>query len=123
LDREDRTLEGEALVLDYKTESGTRIRARVNDPTEDTQMAFYGALLADGGYPGVQGSYLMLSEDDCRAFSQQDMATAVQTLLDGIAHDVQRLAEGAALPALGEGDACTYCAARGLCRKDFWSAV
>ncbi len=123
LDRVDRTLEGEALVLDYKTESGTRIRARVNDPTEDTQMAFYGALLADGGYPGVQGSYLMLSEDDCRAFSQQDMATAVQTLLDGIAHDVQRLAEGAGLPALGEGDACTYCAARGLCRKDFWSAV
>jgi ATP-dependent helicase/nuclease subunit B len=121
LDRVDRTSGGDALVLDYKTESSTRIRARVNDPTEDTQMAFYGALLADDGYATVQGSYLMLSEDDCKAFAQKDMATAVQALLDGIASDVQRLAEGAALPAMGEGDACTYCAARGLCRKDFWS--
>jgi ATP-dependent helicase/nuclease subunit B len=25
------------------------------------------------------------------------------------------------LPALGEGMACEYCAARGLCRKDFWA--
>ena len=32
-----------------------------------------------------------------------------------------RIARGAALPALGEGKACDYCAARGLCRKDFWS--
>jgi len=121
LDRVDRTPAGEALVLDFKTESGTRIRARVSDPGEDTQMAFYGALMAQDGYTGVQGSYLMLSEDACKAFPQEDMDTAVQRLLDGIASDVQRLGEGAALPALGEGDACTYCAARGLCRKDFWN--
>jgi ATP-dependent helicase/nuclease subunit B len=121
LDRVDRTPEGEALVLDYKTESSARIRARVNDPTEDTQMAFYGALLADDGYAGVQGSYLMLSEDDCKAFAQKDMATAVQALLDGISSDVLRLGAGVPMPALGEGDACTYCAAHGLCRKDFWS--
>ena len=27
----------------------------------------------------------------------------------------------AALPALGEGVACEYCAARGLCRRDHWA--
>jgi ATP-dependent helicase/nuclease subunit B len=27
------------------------------------------------------------------------------------------------LPAIGEGSACDYCAARGLCRKDFWSVA
>ena len=25
------------------------------------------------------------------------------------------------MPALGEGAVCDYCAARGLCRKDFWN--
>ena len=38
-----------------------------------------------------------------------------------ILSDMARIAEGAPLPALGEGKACEYCAARGLCRKDFWS--
>ena len=26
-----------------------------------------------------------------------------------------------ALPALGEGSVCDYCAVRGLCRKDMWA--
>jgi len=34
--------------------------------------------------------------------------------------DFTRIAAGAALPPLGEGAVCDYCAARGLCRKDFW---
>jgi ATP-dependent helicase/nuclease subunit B len=27
------------------------------------------------------------------------------------------------MPALGAGSACDYCAARGLCRRDFWNDV
>ena len=30
-----------------------------------------------------------------------------------------RIAEGAPMPAMGEGKACEYCEARGLCRRDF----
>lgn len=123
LDRVDRQAQGGLLVLDYKTESSTRIRERIANPMEDTQMAFYGALLQEEGAVPLEGSYLMLSENECKAFAQPDMALAVQSLLDGIAHDVQQIANGAALPALGEGDACTYCAARGLCRKDTWGSV
>lgn len=123
LDRVDRQTEGGTLVLDYKTESSTRIRERIASPMEDTQMAFYGALLQEEGTAGLEGSYLLLSENECKAFAQPDMALAVQSLLDGIAHDVQRIGQGAALPALGEGDACTYCAARGLCRKDTWGGI
>ncbi|TXH90807.1 MAG: PD-(D/E)XK nuclease family protein [Rhodoferax sp.] len=123
LDRVDRQAQGGVLVLDYKTESSTRVRERIASPMEDTQMAFYGALLQEETADPVEGSYLMLSENECKAFAQPDMALAVQSLLDGIAHDVQQIAQGAALPALGEGDACTYCAARGLCRKDTWGSV
>lgn len=123
LDRVDRQAQGGMLVLDYKTESSTRIRERIASPMEDTQMAFYGALLQEEGAAPLEGSYLMLSESECKAFAQPDMALAVQSLLDGIAHDLRRIGQGAALPALGEGDACTYCAARGLCRKDTWGSV
>jgi len=44
-------------------------------------------------------------------------------LLHGIEDDMARIAAGAALPALGEGAACDYCAARGMCRKDFWAVA
>ena len=36
--------------------------------------------------------------------------------------DLDRIAAGAAMPALGEGAVCDFCAARGLCRKDHWGA-
>ena len=43
-------------------------------------------------------------------------------LIEGILGDMARIAEGAPLPALGEGSVCEWCAVRGLCRKDFWNA-
>ena len=42
-------------------------------------------------------------------------------LIEGIQHDMARIAAGAPLPALGEGSVCDYCAVRGLCRKDMWA--
>jgi ATP-dependent helicase/nuclease subunit B len=46
---------------------------------------------------------------------------ARDALIEGMLGDLQRIADGDALPALGQGAACDYCQARGLCRKDFWS--
>jgi ATP-dependent helicase/nuclease subunit B len=51
---------------------------------------------------------------------QRNVVPARDLLVQGILHDMQAIADGAALPALGEGSACDFCAARGLCRKDFW---
>ena len=44
----------------------------------------------------------------------------VLELLESIASDMARIAAGVPMPALGEGKACEFCAARGMCRKDFW---
>ena len=49
------------------------------------------------------------------------MVDVRDVLITGILHDMERITSGAAMAALGEGMACEYCAARGLCRKDFWS--
>lgn len=121
LDRIDRLPDGTALVLDYKTEALETSKSRVKNPLEDTQMAFYAALL---GAQQVQGRYLNMSDRGVvTPIAAQDLALARDALLRGIDDDMARIAAGAALPALGEGAACDYCAARGLCRKDFWAVA
>lgn len=123
LDRIDRqrSPEGDlAVVIDYKTESRSTTDARLRQPLEDTQLAFYAALLPDDT---LRAAYLSLGEGQGGVawLEQQDILAARDALLEGLPHDMDRLADGAPLPALGEGQACEYCAARGLCRKDFWT--
>lgn len=119
IDRIDTLPHGELMVLDYKTEPGAKTKARVKDPLEDTQIAFYAALLPNDT---LRGGYINVGERDGTSLSEQNqLVEARDALLDGIQTDIQRIRDGAALPALGEGTACDFCQARGLCRKDFWS--
>ncbi|MEJ8813416.1 PD-(D/E)XK nuclease family protein [Variovorax ureilyticus] len=119
LDRVDSTPDGRAFVIDYKTESADKTRERVKDPYEDTQLAFYAALFPDDT---LRAAYVNVGEKSSgtRTFEQQDIVEARDALVEGVIGDLERIAEGAPLPALGEGQVCEHCAARGLCRKDFW---
>ena len=63
----------------------------------------------------------MLFRSGTRDFVQPEIVQARDALVEGILQDMQAIADGAAMPALGSGAACDYCRARGLCRKDFWS--
>ncbi len=119
LDRIDRARDGSAFVIDYKTESAATTRERVKEPTEDTQLAFYAALMADDT---LRAAYVNVGEKSSgtQTFEQGAVVEARDALVAGLIDDFTRIAEGAALPALGEGAVCEHCAARGLCRKDFW---
>ncbi|HYF20910.1 MAG TPA: PD-(D/E)XK nuclease family protein, partial [Ramlibacter sp.] len=118
IDRIDRLADGRALVIDYKTEGLGTTRERVKLPTEDTQLAFYAALLEDDT---LTAAYVNVGErGETTTVAQPLVVEARDALLEGIREDLGRIAEGARLPALGEGFACEYCAARGLCRRDFW---
>ena len=118
IDRVDLLADGTALVIDYKTEPRGKTSERLKNPGEDTQLAFYGALLADDT---LAAQYLNISESDStRAYPQSGIVELRDQLLQSIQEDLQRIEHGARLPALGQGQACEYCAARGLCRKDFW---
>jgi len=65
---------------------------------------------------------LMLSgEKQIRVREQKAILDARQMLAEGILHDLGRIEGGAEMPALGEGLACEFCAARGLCRRDWWA--
>ena len=118
MDRVDTLADGRRMVIDYKTESPQTTRDRLADPLNDTQLPFYAALLADDD---LQAAYVNVGEKDgTKTFSMPTIVEVRDQLIDGILHDMERIAQGDSLPALGEGSACEYCAARGLCRRDYW---
>jgi len=109
------------MVIDYKTESVSTSKARIKNPFEDTQLAFYAALLP---HDSLRAAYLNVNErDGTQLLEQHALVEARDALIEGILDDMQRIAGGAVLAALGEGQACDHCAARGLCRKDFWESA
>ena len=119
IDRIDQMPDGSRCVIDYKTEARSTTQARMNDACEDTQLAFYAALLEDDT---LGAAYVNLGEKEpTKTYAQPEIVDLRDDLIGGILSDMARIAEGAPLPALGEGKACEYCAARGLCRKDFWT--
>jgi ATP-dependent helicase/nuclease subunit B len=119
IDRIDRLPDGTSQVIDYKTEGRTATAQRVKPEAEDIQLAFYAALLADDT---LAAAYVNVGEKEAtKTYAQADVVSLRDQLVEGILDDMARIGAGAALPAMGEGKACDFCAARGLCRKDFWS--
>ncbi len=129
IDRLDKGPDGAHAVLDYKTQPASRLRRKAGDAEEDCQLPFYGLLRADA----VAGSWVSLEgvkhggKDSAAAAQREvelpDFQAAVTWLERQLRHDVGRLRAGARLPAFGDAAACTYCEARGLCRKGFWEST
>lgn len=119
IDRIDRLPSGGSLVMDYKTESLQLTRARMASPLEDTQLAFYAALLPQRE---LHAAYLNISErGEVRRVDHEQLELGAHLLQEAVQSELRRVAGGAPLPALGEGRVCEFCAARGLCRRDSWS--
>ena len=125
IDRQDSPEGAIPFVIDYKTEGRPGTLERVKEPLEDTQLAFYAALLPD---ENLRAAYLSITDKrgDAREaptllVEQPEVLMAREQLREGLAHDMARVAAGQPMPALGEGRVCDFCAARGLCRKDFWT--
>lgn len=135
LDRVDSVMaEGEGgprrawRILDYKTTRADALQQRMKPLTEDTQLAFYAALLdrerGDADEPAprreLQAGYLSLEDRKVKPVPHADVRATASALIEGVVDDMTRIAQGAPLPALGEGRACDYCRVRGLCRRDHW---
>jgi ATP-dependent helicase/nuclease subunit B len=121
LDRVDAGPGGATLLIDYKTGQRDKLLQRVAEPAEDTQLAFYAALLAEESTPAARAFYLARpARKPPEAIEPEDVARSATLLVDGLAADLRALRQGAGAPALGEGEVCRYCEARGLCRRDHW---
>ncbi len=120
IDRIDRDDTGAARLIDYKTETLDKTKARVRLGSEDTQLPFYALLVGDDA---PRAAYLNLAERGAPEWVELlDLTQRAAELYEGMTSDVVRIQAGAPLPALGEGPVCDWCEARGLCRKDFWQA-
>ncbi len=115
--------EGNAIeLIDYKTGSVASLKEKVKRPLEDTQLAFYAALMRSRTELPLRAIYLALDGSNVPdEVEHEGVADSAAALVEGLAHDLRRLRAGAGLPALGVGSTCEHCAARGVCRRDHWA--
>jgi ATP-dependent helicase/nuclease subunit B len=127
LDRIDVGLDEDGVelvqLIDYKTGNLESLKRRVNDPLEDTQLAFYAALLRARSGSVPQAGYLALDSKQIEWVEHRNVARSATALISGLGAEFVRLRQGAALPALGAGETCDRCEMRGLCRRDDWAAT
>ena len=123
IDRIDDRADGSVDLIDYKTGSVEKLQEKINGARlEDTQLAFYAALMRTQTRAPLTASYLAVDRTrGIKAVSHPNVEESAAVLIAGLARDLERLRAGAGMPALGEGETCDYCAARGICRKDHWS--
>jgi ATP-dependent helicase/nuclease subunit B len=125
IDRIDERDGGAAIeLIDYKTGSAAGLRDKVREPLEDTQLAFYAALMRSRSALPLTARYLALDgSKGLEEIEHRDVEHSAAVLVDGLADDLRRLRAGAGLPALGVGLTCEHCEARGICRRDHWDDV
>ncbi len=124
VDRIGRVDDGRAAglqLIDYKTGSASSLKEKVREPLEDTQLAFYAALMRSQGSAPLRASYLALDGREIEEIEHKGVEESAALLLDGLAADLRRLQAGEGMAPLGEASACEFCAARGVCRRDHWT--
>ena len=109
-------------LIDYKTGSATALREKLRQPLEDTQLAFYAALMRARTELPLTARYLALDgSKGLEEIEHKGVEGSAAALVEGLSEDLRRLQAGAGLPALGVGSTCRHCAARGICRRDHWA--
>lgn len=123
IDRIDVDRGGALQLFDYKTGSAASLKEKVRVALEDTQLAFYAAqiLLTEPAGTSLTAAYVALDDrKEIVELTHKDVGRSARTLIEGLSADWARLRRGEPLRALGEGESCAHCEARGLCRRDHW---
>lgn len=108
---------GEAsIVLDYKTQSTSTLKAKLEPHGEDVQLAVY-ALMSEA----EQAGFVSMDSDKVRTMSPdlKDPPLSERALAESerIATTLYALAHGQALAAHGAEQTCLWCEMQGLCRR------
>ena len=116
LDRVDQNIDGEWMVLDYKTTDKGKLKRKLAQ-REDHQLTFYGLLLEQNV---SAAAYVAIDADKPDAIPAEPYDIWRDALELQLKNDFKNIANGNALPASGSGSTCDWCDARGLCRKGSW---
>lgn len=122
IDRIDADAEGRLRVLDYKARSAADLKKAQRDAGEDIQLPFYGLLLAQPPESAAYVAFQRASDRDrgVHAVEAERYAEVTEAVAARLRRDLERIADGAALPAHGAASVCDRCEMRGLCRRDYW---
>jgi ATP-dependent helicase/nuclease subunit B len=124
VDRIDANAQGQLQVLDYKAKSVDALKKALKEPGEDIQLPFYGLLLGDGASAAAYVSFDRARDDEGGVGTvapAQPFDALVGQVTARLRGDLQRIADGAPLPAIGAEAVCAHCEMRGLCRRDHWT--
>jgi ATP-dependent helicase/nuclease subunit B len=124
LDRIEENTAGEVQVIDYKARRADVLRQVLKTPGEDIQLPFYSLLLPQPAASALYVSFDRAREDKAGVEAvtpPQPFGELVEQVAGRLRGDLQRVAAGAPLPAIGAEAVCAYCEMRGLCRRDHWT--
>ncbi len=107
---------GAYAVLDYKTQSRSGLQKKLEAPGEDVQLPVYVLLLEE---PVVEAAFVPVDDDGVKEVPQEDIYALGEAVMQRLGDLFNDLHNGAALPAHGGPQACTWCEMGGLCRKDY----
>jgi ATP-dependent helicase/nuclease subunit B len=123
VDRVDSNAQGQMQVLDYKARNLDVLRRALKEAGEDIQLPFYGLLLGDAAASAAYVGFDR-ARDDKRGVDAvappQPFALLVEQVGARLRTDLQRMGDGAPMPAIGVDAVCARCEMRGLCRRDYW---
>lgn len=128
VDRIDVRDDGAVRVIDYKARAAADLKSGLKVPGEDIQLPFYGMLIAHrtSGASELCAAYVSFDRAKEGSPGVQEVAPLqpFSELVDAVGArltaDLQRIADGAPLPAIGADSVCKLCEMRGLCRRDYW---
>jgi ATP-dependent helicase/nuclease subunit B len=116
---------GEALAIsDIKFTNPAVLKKRLADPLSQPQLPAYQAMLNS---PGAQLDFLGLHKDKVdwvsfpplsNEFSEQGFKSWGEVLLSQLATELNSFFQGKAVWQANPGEACEYCAVRGVCRPE-----
>ena len=123
LDQRTGAASAESAVVDYKARSVTQLRDKLKNPGEDVQLPVYIAL-AEAAHPErtvSEAAYLSIMRNEVELAPYPDAAAAGQAHIIRLQQLFEQMHAQAPLPAQGIDSICSYCEARGMCRRDYWN--
>lgn len=113
VDRLDHNSAGEIRVLDYKLMDAYRLRTKLKVSGEDVQLPCYAS-----AFKADAAAFVSIEKDKVvNVAPPQELAELKQFNTSRVMEVFQQIRRGEGMPANGEGDSCSFCEMRGLCRK------